>query len=1040
MNPAGTLADLLDARREAIRERWRQAVAAEPDAPRPADPFDPAALLDRIAARLRQDPPAATDPTAPPWPWPAGAELAAVVQGLGRLRRVLGRECARLIEESGADRGRFAGAVEAVHEMLDAAIADAVARLAPAPPPADVLPRPTCPTAADRAVAERLRLATSAFPGVVYDLDFRTRRVVRSGGLERLTGYPTDAAEGGEGDPSWWTALVHPDDLPGVRAGFEACVARRETVCESEYRIRHRDGRWLWVWDRALLHYDADGQVTRMVGITLDIDDRRRAEAALRAEETRFRATFETSAIGIAHVGFDGRFLRVNARMAQLLGRTPADLVGRNFRDLTYPDDLASSEAQVQDLLAGRHDTYGLQKRFVRADGRPIWIQVTVSLARGADGTPLYAIGFYEDIDERRRAEAVLARYQLLTRHGRDIILFVRPEDGRIVEANDAAVAAYGYDRDALIGLPITALRSDAQRDRAGAQLRAADSEGVLFETEHRRRDGTTFPVEVSARGADVGGDRLVVSIIRDISERRRAEAALREGTDRLRLATEATGLATWDWDLRSGRITWSGHSAAVFDLPPEAAISPEQLLERVHPDDRELVARALRDALDPAGPGTLEVDFRVPRADPPERWVIAKGRTEFAGSGPGRQPARLIGTALDITRRKELETELARQRAAAEDASRHKSRLLSALSHDARTPLNAVVLSSELLELHVRDDADPEVAECLRTIRHSVRNVLDLLNDLLDLTRIDAGVATLEPSRFELAPALVECFASVEAQARQKGLAVGLDLGPVAGLVVETDRAKLKQILSNFLSNALRYTERGHLRLITERRDGHTRLAVEDTGPGIAPHDQERIFDEFARIESRARSTGEGTGLGLAICRRLAGLLGAEIEVQSTPGRGSTFALILPPAALVAPGTPARGGPDDRTDPARDGAILIAEDHADSRRMLARVLRRLGYRVLEAENGHEALAAARREPPVAILMDVNMPGLDGVEAIRALRAEPALARIPVLVLTGDVTPANHQRIDDVGVQGYLEKPVTADALRSALTAIGLRP
>jgi CheY-like chemotaxis protein/anti-sigma regulatory factor (Ser/Thr protein kinase) len=255
----------------------------------------------------------------------------------------------------------------------------------------------------------------------------------------------------------------------------------------------------------------------------------------------------------------------------------------------------------------------------------------------------------------------------------------------------------------------------------------------------------------------------------------------------------------------------------------------------------------------------------------------------------------------------------------------------------------------------------------------------------------------------------------------------------------LETDRSKLKQILSNLLSNALRYTEQGHIRLYGEQTPDQIRIAVEDTGIGIAPDDQMRIFDEFAVLDHPQRAEG-GTGLGLAICRRLASLLKGEITLKSAPGVGSTFTLILPSSVLTL-SLPVHEGGDDYDSPSsEEGSILVAEDHVDSRQTLARVLRRMGYRVLEASNGRDVLSLAGQERVMAILMDVNMPVMDGIEATLALRADPRFRSLPIFALTGDVTLVNQHRIGEAGVDGYLEKPVTWEALKQALGSVAGRP
>ena len=417
-------------------------------------------------------------------------------------------------------------------------------------------------------------------------------------------------------------------------------------------------------------------------------------------------------------------------------------------------------------------------------------------------------------------------------------------------------------------------------------------------------------------------------------------------------------------------------------------------------------------------------------RGEPRTISVNAAPLTDSAGKITGA-----VAAVRDITERVEFEAALERQRQLAEESSRHKSRLVAALSHDARTPLNAVVLAAQLLELHFDGDANAEVQECLRTIRNSVHNVLDLLGDLLNLSKIDAGASPAEVSRFPLGPVLEESLSSIETQARIKGIEVRMEPGDLAGASLETDRSKLKQILCNLFSNALRYTDRGYIRIFGERTADQIRFSVEDSGVGIAPEDQARIFDEFTTLDAPGHAPGEGTGLGLAICRRLAALLKGEITLRSTPGRGSTFTLVLPISVLTL-SQPDRAGPVAVESPA-SGAILVAEDHPESRQTLAKVLRRMGYRVLEADNGREALAMLQVERPLAVLMDVNMPIMDGVDATLAIRADARLADLPVFALTGDVTIENQQRIGEAGVDGYLEKPVTWELLKQALGTLG---
>ncbi|GIW89159.1 MAG: hypothetical protein KatS3mg108_3483 [Isosphaeraceae bacterium] len=254
------------------------------------------------------------------------------------------------------------------------------------------------------------------------------------------------------------------------------------------------------------------------------------------------------------------------------------------------------------------------------------------------------------------------------------------------------------------------------------------------------------------------------------------------------------------------------------------------------------------------------------------------------------------VSTAQDIRVQKQLEAELARGRQAALEASRSKSRMLYALSHDLRLPLNSIALSVELLLSQVRDGQDREVCDAAERIRRSLGAITELLDDGLRLARIEAGVEPLHPTQFRLGELVTECLASVEPEAGLKGLELRFeDPAQAAALEVTTDRSKLRQIILNLLGNAVRYTEQGWVSVRAWAAPDGIRIAVADTGPGIAPEDRERVFHEYTRLESGRRAAIRGSGLGLAIAQRLAGLLSGRIELESTVGAGSRFTLVLP-------------------------------------------------------------------------------------------------------------------------------------------------
>ncbi|HEV3165066.1 MAG TPA: PAS domain S-box protein [Isosphaeraceae bacterium] len=654
-----------------------------------------------------------------------------------------------------------------------------------------------------------------------------------------------------------------------------------------------------------------------------------------------------------------------------------------------------------------------------------------------------------EEVAQRQRdleaarhvAEAAQARLHTVV-DNLPVGVWVTDAQGQIVNVNREAERLEGVPAAEMIGhynvhepsSEFAVFHPDGTRYELDQlpSLRALRGEVVSQEEIVWQLAGKTRIVTVNAAPMTDGTAAIIgaVTVAQDITERKLTEAHLAASEARFRSIAEQSPVMIWRTG-PGGHCDYVNQTYLEFRGRSLAQVIGTGWTEGIHPDD--IVDHQARFRAAFARHEPFEQTFRMLRHDGQYRWITSRGTPYHDNEGAFLG---YLASSIDITERIDLEKALEQQRGLAEESSSHKTRLLAAMSHDARTPLNAVGLAAQLLEMHCKPLHNPEVDECLRTIRHSVGNVLELLGDLLNLTKIDAGALPAKPSRFALEPVLTESLASIETQARLKGLDVRLEPGALAGAVVETDRSKLKQILCNLLSNALRYTEKGHIRVFGELADDQIRIAVEDTGIGIASTDQQRVFDEFATLSSHHRPTGEGTGLGLAICRRLANLLKGEISLQSSPGEGSTFTLVLPASVLSDGPAEHATPPSTEGDAAGSGLILVAEDHLTSRQTLAKVLRRMGYRVAEAGNGRDALAIVRRERPLAILMDVNMPVMDGIDATLALRADPQFREIPIFALTGDVSVLNQRRIGEAGVNGYLEKPITWEILRQALAPL----
>ncbi len=414
-------------------------------------------------------------------------------------------------------------------------------------------------------------------------------------------------------------------------------------------------------------------------------------------------------------------------------------------------------------------------------------------------------------------------------------------------------------------------------------------------------------------------------------------------------------------------------------------------------------------------------------------RWLrVAESRAEDGS---------LVGVRTDITQLKRTERALEEARRAAEDASQAKSRFLAMMSHEIRTPLNGVLGALGLLTDVGLADAHQRLVD---TARRSAESLLTLLNDILDLTKIEAGKVTLEPTPFALAGLVADALSLFAPRTRAKGLVIATAFAPDLPEGLRGDAGRIRQMLMNYLSNAVKFTDAGTI-TVTARRtaDGEIEVAVADTGIGIAADQQNRLFREFDRLDAPRAHRVEGTGLGLMITRRLAELMGGSVGVDSTPGQGSRFWFRLPLEAcdppIVAPGAQTDDGNVLRT---RDGGrprVLLAEDNPANQMVARLMLERLGCTVDLAATGAEALVAVTSRGYDVVLMDISMPEMDGVAAAQAIRELPGAAgRLPIIAATANAFPDDLASYRQAGMTGHVIKPILRTALRAGLVDAGL--
>lgn len=540
--------------------------------------------------------------------------------------------------------------------------------------------------------------------------------------------------------------------------------------------------------------------------------------------------------------------------------------------------------------------------------------------------------------------------------------------------------------------------------------------------------------------------DRLRSSVHRESNSRLLAEEALDETRDRLQMAVDAAGLALWDWQLPAQKLFLTARwGELIGDIGRDAYWEVTDLTSRLHPEDAPLLQTAMTALLEGREQRAV-VQHRVRTAT---GWMWVETHGMVAEHDTKGKPIRLMGTLADIGERKRIELDGAQAREMAEQASRAKSEFLANISHEVRTPLNALMGLTRML---MDSPLNAEQASWLSLMDSSAHALLALLNDILDLSRIEAGKLDIEHTRFDLHRALRDASGPHAEQARSKPLTFQLVLHPDMPQWVMGDPGRLGQVVGNLLSNAIKFTPRnGRIDVtvssprVAGPRARQLQLKVQDSGVGIGRKQQATIFEAFTQADASTARRYGGSGLGLAICARLASLMGGRIDLQSELGQGSSFTLTLPlHEAPMESGGPL-SAPMELMEIAEAGpryagmVVLLAEDHPVNEMMLRQLLLRLGCIVRVARGGAQAVAQWEQGGIDIVLMDVQMPGMSGLQAtqmIREAESRRRLKRTPIVAVTANAMPGDRQACLAAGMDGYTPKPVSPQALMQEMDRV----
>ncbi|WKY47876.1 PAS domain S-box protein [Eubacteriaceae bacterium ES3] len=587
-----------------------------------------------------------------------------------------------------------------------------------------------------------------------------------------------------------------------------------------------------------------------------------------------------------------GNVTYVNKEWMFFTGVSREECLGQRWLDWVHPED-RQMYLDVKEKAFEERIPFTLEFRVRHRSGLYRWIKGVYSPSREIDGQLGY-IGLGIDITDRKELENGLIRYRLLSEKVRDIILFVE-KNGKIIDANNAAVNFYGYTRNELLNMTVFQLREDPD-DFVLEQLGEAEQEGTFFECRHQKKDGSLVPVEVSSKGTMIGKERILLSIIRDVTDRKKTEDALKKAKEEAEIASQA------------------------------------------------------------------------------------------------------------------------------------KSEFLANMSHEIRTPLNGIVGMVDLLRLSKLTEEQKENIEIVKTCSSALLNVI---NDVLDFSKMEAGKMKIIKKGFNLEELVDHIIKAQIPTAEEKGLSLNVSFSVTVPRYVEGDPHRLQQVLNNLLSNAIKFTEKGEVWVAVNNTPSAPEMVsftVKDTGMGIASSDLAKIFESFSQLDGSFTRRFGGTGLGLAISRQLVKLMGGSIEVVSVKNQGSRFQFTIPLKKGVVSQNPKI---EERISDIVSASVLIVEDDAVNQLVISKMLRECGYRVTVAGNGFEAVEMVKADAFDAILMDIQMPEMDGMEATQRIRKFNK--QIPIIAVTAHALEGDRERFLANGMDNYVSKPIKLENLIDAI-------
>ncbi|MGA7160951.1 MAG: PAS domain S-box protein [Bacteroidota bacterium] len=892
-----------------------------------------------------------------------------------------------------------------------------------------------------------LRTLIDHLPDAIFAKDISCRKTIANLADVHNMGFRSEAEVLGKDDFS----LFPKEIAQGFFADDQSVVRTGTPVLDREEYFIDPEGRKRWLLTSKLPLKDERGKITGIIGIGRDITERKNADEALRREKGLMDALMESVPDSIYFKDRQCRLTKISRNMMkdlkvknmnQVIGKTDVELFGEEFGRRTLESD--------QGLMAKGNAIVGLTESIRSEDGSIHWMSTTKVPLRDDNGQIVGLVGITREINELMKAQQELAyrkHYLESLVESSPIAIVTLDVQQRVQTCNKAFETIFGYSSDEAVGKNLDDLIVPEDKKEEGKELTLVsfDRKNIRRELVRKRKDGSLIDVEVHATSISMDEKQVgVIAQYEDITDRKQAERELRESTEKLQLIFDNAfdGINIFEEHPDPERRKLVDCNARYAEM---AGRSREELLrigntrniaktlsqDNTRSIERALIFRGSFTWIRPDGKDNIIEYTAVP--------IKMRGKTFTIGIDHDvteRTKAEAqIKEQIKIIEKQNLELEKARDLAM--EANKTKSAFLASMSHELRTPLNAIIGYSEMILEEMGDANETHYQGDLERIRSAGKNLLELINEVLDLSKIEAGKMELYLEEFQLGGLVDEVVSTVQPlmEKNENTLLVNVTQNIPT---VRLDHTKVRQILFNLISNASKFTQKGTITLYADMVSApdlpgrKITLKVTDTGIGLTEEQIARLFKEFSQADSSTTRKYGGTGLGLAITKRFTDMMNGSIDVQSEPNEGTTFIVTLP---LYIESTEETASADVSTAnvPApvpTNTAVLVVDDDPSVRDLLMRYLSKDGYLVECVASGDEGIKRAKEILPMAIILDVMMPHKDGWAVLQEIKSDSALKSIPVIMYT----MVDEKNIGlAIGASDYLIKPVSKEKILQVL-------